>query len=286
MLWDMEGASGILRREQTWVWEEGVRPDVAEEGFRLLEADVNSAVRAALDAGADEVIVCDTHRGGGNLRAANVLKDPRVTYEFSSRGWKGREYRLMPGLDGTVDAFLAPGHHAKDGTPGAFLPHTSNLTWKDFVINGQSVGEMGLEACFAAHWNIPFIFAQGDRAARLEAEAQFPGIVFAEVKRAVSHDECRGPEAGEARRITAEKVAEAVTQLRAGRPFRPFRPALPMTVRLRTSTAEYAETVAKRPGVTRVEERLVECRVGRHADVFAWLNGSGLDMPPPEPPRP
>src|SRR5262249_6769800 len=57
MHWDMEGVSGLFSREQVWFWEEGVRQEVADEGRRLLMADVNSATAAALEAGADRVIV-------------------------------------------------------------------------------------------------------------------------------------------------------------------------------------------------------------------------------------
>jgi D-amino peptidase len=77
--WDMEGVSGLFHREQVWFWEEGVRPEVAEEGRRLLVADINSAAKAALEAGADRLIVCDTHRGGGNIRLPEMLADPRIS---------------------------------------------------------------------------------------------------------------------------------------------------------------------------------------------------------------
>jgi D-amino peptidase len=74
--------------------------------------------------------------------------------------------RWMPGLDQTVDALMLPGHHAKSGTEGAFLPHTwTRDNWVDFRINGQSVGEIGIETCYAGHWNIPLIYVQGDKAA-------------------------------------------------------------------------------------------------------------------------
>ena len=65
MLWDMEGTSGIFTREHLWYWEPGVRPHIAEEGKRLITADARSAALAALDAGAEHVILCDTHHGGG-----------------------------------------------------------------------------------------------------------------------------------------------------------------------------------------------------------------------------
>ena len=82
----------------------------------------------------------------------------------------GRQ-RYLPGLDETVSGFLLPGHHARAGTPDAFLPHTSSLAWADFRINGQSVGEIGLEACYAGHWDVPLVLVQGDEAGCREAEA-------------------------------------------------------------------------------------------------------------------
>jgi D-amino peptidase len=279
MLWDMEGVSGIVSRQQVWFWEEGVPRDVAEEGQQLLIADINTAAAAALEAGVDELIVCDTHHGGGNIVLDRMLRDARITYLDRSRGYQNGKFRWLPGLDGTVDAFLVPGHHAMAGTPGAFLPHTWTLEWGDFRINGQSVGEMGIEACFAGHWGIPVIFAQGDEAACREAQAMFPGIVTACVKRALDAHKCAGPDPALARELTATKVAEAIAALRAGR-CQSFQPELPMTVTVRTTTAEAAERAAMRPIVTRVAECAVECVVERHCDVVNWIVPAGLDMPP------
>jgi len=279
MLWDMEGVSGIVSREQVWFWEEGVRQEVAEEGRQLLIADISSAAAAALDAGVDELIVCDTHHGGGNIVLDQMLQDRRITYLDRSRGYQDGKFRWMPGLDETVDGFLVPGHHAMAGTAGAFLPHTWTLEWADFGVNGQSVGEMGIEACFAGHWGIPTIFAQGGEAACREAEAMFPGIVTAAVKRAVDADTAEGPDPAVARKLTATKVTEAIEALRAGR-CQPFQPALPMTVRIEMTTAQAAEQAEAKPNVARVAERTVERVVERHCDVVNWIVPAGLDMPP------
>ena len=280
MLWDMEGVSGIFTREHVWFWEPGTRPDIAEEGRVLLMADINSAVKAALDAGVDELIVCDTHHGGGNIRLGEMLSDPRVTYLQRSRGTQDGKLRWLPGLDETVDGFMVPGHHARAGTAGAFLPHTWMLEWADFRINGQSVGEMGIEACYAGHWGIPVALAQGDESACREAEGMFPGIVTACVKRPTGHDTCEGPDAASARGLTAAKVAQAARKLAAGG-CQPFRPTLPMTVAIRMTTSEKAEAAAKRPGVRRVDEFTVETQVARHCDVVKWIVGAGLDMEAP-----
>lgn len=97
--------------------------------------------------------------------------------------------------------------------------------------------------------------------------------------RALSRDFCMGLDPESARRLTAEKVSEAIAKLRTAKP-RPYRPTPPMTITLRLASVEGAASAAQRPGVTRLDEHTVECRVERHADVVKWINGTGLDMPP------
>src|SRR5215208_3640455 len=101
MHWDMEGTSGLFHKDQTWYWFPGVPESTKEEGRQLLMADINSAVAAALDAGADQVIVCDTHHGGGNIRVPEMLQDPRVTYHDHSTRVENGRLRWMPDLDET-----------------------------------------------------------------------------------------------------------------------------------------------------------------------------------------
>jgi D-amino peptidase len=276
MHWDMEGVSGLFTREHVWFWEEGVRPAIAEEGRRLLMADVNSATAAALQAGADQVIVCDTHHGGGNLILPELLADPRVTYHGRSRAIRDGKSRWMPDLDESVDGLMLLGHHARAGTEGAFLPHTWSLEWADFAINGQSVGEIGIEACFAGYWEVPLILVQGEEAGCREAETQFPGVVTAAVKRAASHDLCSGLDAESARRLTGEKVAEAIEKARTDRPA-PYKPSLPMQVTVRLTSAAAAGMAASKPGARRVDEQTVEWVVDRQCDVVRWIANAGVD---------
>lgn len=278
MLWDMEGASGIFTREQAWYWEPGVREQVAAEARQILTSQVNSASAAALAAGVTALIVCDTHHGGGNFVQDKLLKDSRITYLYRSVGMQDGKRRWMPGLDQTVDGLMLPGHHAKPDTEGAFLPHAQTLQWADFRINGQSIGEIGIEACYAGHWDIPLVFVQGDEAACEETRRQFPGVVTACVKRATGPEVAAGLDTETANRETAQKIAEAVEITRARKP-RPYKPTLPMTVTLRMRTMEAAAKAAERPGVRRVDDHTLECRVGRQCDVVKWITGSGLDMP-------
>jgi len=171
---------------------------------------------------------------------------------------------------------MLPGHHAKASTAKAFMPHTWNRDWLDFTINGQSVGEIGIETCFAGHWDIPLIFVQGDEAACQEARRQFPGIVTTGVKQGGSDPElCTGLDPDSARVATAKGVAEAIAKLTT---CRPYKPSIPMTITLRLRTMEAAAKIAQRPGVFRLDDHTVEARVARQADVVRWVLGTGLDM--------
>jgi D-amino peptidase len=275
---DMDGSPGIFTREQAWYWENGTREHIALQARELFTQDINAASAAALAAGVTELIVCDTHHGGGNLIREKLLTDPRITYLYRSVGIENGKRRWMPGMDETVNGLMLPGHHAKAFTEGAFLPHTWSHEWVDFTINGQSVGEIGIETCFAGHWDVPLIFVQGDEAACQETRKQFPHAATAAVKHGTT-DLCSGLEPEAARKETARGIAGAIQGLKAGR-MRPYKPDLPMTVTLRMRTMDATAKAAQRPGVLRLDDHTVEARAGRQADVVKWLLGTGLDMAP------
>src|SRR5262249_38490649 len=264
-------------REQAWYWEQGVRENVPLEARDIFTADVNALSAAALEAGVSALIVCDTHHGGGNLIQEKLLRDRRIRYNYRSVGLEDGKHRWMPGLDQSVAGLMLPGHHAKAFTENSFMPHTWSREWVDFTINGQSVGEIGIEGCYAGHWDIPLIFVQGDEAACKEAEDQFPGVVTAIVKRAKSPELASGRDPDAAGREKARKAAEAIAKARSGK-LRPFKPTLPMTVAVRMRITDGAARIATRQGVTRLDDHTVEARVGRQCDIVRWLTGSGLDM--------
>lgn len=268
MLWDMEGVSGLFRRDQVWHWEETSTPEAYAEGRSLLIADINASVRAALEAGAHEIIVADTHSGGGNIRLDQMYADARVSYRETATA-PGEGVRIWMGDLESCDGMMLMGHHARAGTLGAFLPHTWTGSWADVRLNGLSVGELGLESCFAGHWGVPFMLAHGDDYTEREAHTTYPGTLTAGVKTARGTDLCDGLDATAARQLTADRVALAVE--RGPDAFSPFRPNLPMTVAIDYVTATEAEAAATRPAVTRTHELTIEGTCERHCDVLKWI---------------
>ena len=133
---DMEGSSGIFTREQAWYWENGVREQVALDARELFTADINSASAAALEAGATELIVCDTHHGGGNLIKEKILTDARIRYLFRSVGIEDGSGDGCRGWMTLSREFCSPDITQRQSTPNSFLPHAWNFEWLDFTING------------------------------------------------------------------------------------------------------------------------------------------------------
>ena len=151
---DMEGLAGVV----SGVEVSPAGPDYAH--FRAIMAgETNAAVDGAFRAGATEVLVRDSHGDKRNLLPADV--DPRARL---LRGASSGPKNMMEGIDSTFDAVVFIGYHAKAGTSGAILEHTSTGNVVDLSINGISLPEGGYNALTAGLYGVPVVFAAGDRA--------------------------------------------------------------------------------------------------------------------------
>ena len=89
----MEGATGVT----TW---EDVMPGKMfySQSRKLLTADVNSAIEGALEAGASEILVNESHDGMRNLLLDEVNRRARVI-----RGFGGKQLCMMEGVNESFD---------------------------------------------------------------------------------------------------------------------------------------------------------------------------------------
>lgn len=156
---DLEGISGVDSINDIFEEDsEGYR-----RGLERLMADTNVAVRAAFDAGAEKVYVCDGHGSGKNFIEGAL--DARATQIWV------KDY---PWVVRDVDAVVAIGAHAMAGTPRAFLDHTqSSKTIHHYLYDGKRIGELAQIGVFAGHFGVPCVAVSGDRAACAEAKALF-----------------------------------------------------------------------------------------------------------------
>ena len=258
ILTDMEGISGIGRREMVMADEGG---EHYQYGRKCLTEDINAAVAGAFDGGATDVVVNDGHGGGRHLILEEA--DPRALYERPVSG-----YHLMPSLDESFDGLFAVGAHAMAGTVDAFLDHTqSSATWHNYWINGELHGEVGQCAAFAGHYAVPLVLVAGDEAACEEARRLYDDPVTVAVKKAQGRETATCIHPKKAREMIRQGAKQAMELIGSKQPW-VLEP--PITVRLEVYRADVIDRMAESDRVKRIDARTVEMTVNSALEILKW----------------
>lgn len=171
---DMEGATGVVGVEDV------SKGTSAYEHFRrFLTKDVNAAIEGAIEAGATEIIVNEAHGSMKNL----ILEDinPKASVILGSTKPLG----MMEGIDNSFDAAFFIGYHARAGTEAAILSHTVSLSILNININGNPIGELGMNAFIAGYFNVPIVLVTGDNKVCKEALDFIANVETVIVKEAI-----------------------------------------------------------------------------------------------------
>lgn len=231
---DMEGISGITDPSY-------IDPDQGrnyERGRKLMIHDVNSVVEAALEYGATEILVADSHHKMNNLQIEDL--HPSASLLCGSP----RNFSMMEGLDSSFDASLFIGYHARHGIPGV-LSHTMSGVIKNLYINGQVVGEFGFNAIYSSLCSVPVCLVSGDDQIAKEATTLYPTITTAIVKRAVSRTSAKCLSLSASSEELRKKTKLALTSLSQ---VSPLRVKLPLELTIEFSHTGQAEMAAIIPG--------------------------------------
>jgi D-amino peptidase len=172
---DMEGISGISGSDQ-------LAPGGSEYGRsrKLMAEDTNAAIRGALAGGATAIVVNDSHGGQRNLLPEDLHPSARlISHSF-------KRYGMMEGLDESFDAVIFIGYHAKASSPAGLFAHTGSGVVRDLQINGQSVGEGGMNTLLAAWYGVPVVLVTGDDVAVAEVKETATTSRGVVVKRAIN----------------------------------------------------------------------------------------------------
>ncbi|MEX1082250.1 MAG: M55 family metallopeptidase [Halofilum sp. (in: g-proteobacteria)] len=150
---DMEGTTGLERLEEIFRGLPGF------DTFRqLMAGDANAVIQGAIEGGATEIVVSDSHGYMCNIHPDDLIaKNVQLRRGQLRRGWC-----QMKGFDHSFDAFLMIGFHAKAGTTDAILSHTWITGFRDVRINGHSVPEPSLNALLAGSFGVPTVMLSGD----------------------------------------------------------------------------------------------------------------------------
>ncbi len=206
---DMEGISGVVGDDQTSAGQ----PEYGRSR-KLMAEDANAAIRGAFAGGATEVVVNDSHGSQRNLLPEDL--DPRarlISHSFKRHG-------MVEGLDGTFDAVIFIGYHAKADSPRGLFAHTGSGVVKDVQVNGRSAGEGGLNTLMAQWYGVPVVMITGDDVAIAQQKEWTPAVRGVVVKRAINMRAVEARPLAEARREIEAAAKEAVGASRKPEPDR------------------------------------------------------------------
>lgn len=246
----MEGISGVV------AWEQ-VTPGKAEweRGRNLMVGDVNAAINGAFEGGAEAVTVSDAHWHARSLELEAL--DPRAHLNSGSPS----PFSMVQGVDDKpkFEGLVLIGYHAMAGALKGVLCHT----WSDSVagvwLNDVLVGEIGLNAATAGHYQTPTLAVSGDHTACLEAQKLLgQEVEVAVVKLGTGRYAAECLPLAEAREKICEAVARGVTKLKSGQGPTPYAVTTPVKLGLEFKFPHQADRAFLVPGSRRLSGTRLE----------------------------
>lgn len=209
---DMEGLTGAVSSEQ-------VTPGRRDyERFRSIMArEVNAVVRGAFDAGAEAVLVNDSHDGMLNLRIEELDERAELISGYH------KPLGMMEGIGKDFSCAMFVAYHSMASGMGV-LSHTMTGTLSRVYLNGKLASEGVINAAVAGHFGVPVALVSGDEHAVSEVQAVCPGAVGVVVKRAIDRYSARSLSVGASERELYSGAIKAASSLEKMRPFVPGGP--------------------------------------------------------------
>jgi D-amino peptidase len=248
---DMEGLAGVAHPHQVVHGRDGIDRADYDRSRALMAGEANAAIEAALEHGATEVVVNDSHWLMRNLRAEDLHPAARLIIG-------DKPLSMTQGIggegDGAFDAAAFIGYHAGAGHPTGIIGHTySSATILEVRVDGVPHNEAGLNAIRLGHHGVPVMLVAGDDALAGEVEPLLPWAERVVVKRALGYSLADSLSPAEARAAIREGMGRAIERLGEMRVYKPAALRGEIDFRLPVM-ADYATLL---PGSRRVAGRTV-----------------------------
>lgn len=235
---DMEGVTALP--DYTYVDSKEAN---YERGRRLMTGDANAIIQGAFGAGAEAMVVNDSHSKMNNLIAEDLHEDAALI----TGGVKA--FSMVEGLDASYAGAFFAGYHARAGQKGV-MSHTMIFGVRTMWIDEVEVGELGFNAYVAGYYGVPVLLVAGDDCACKEAESLIPKVTTVAVKETLTRSAVKTLHPKKAQRLLHDKTQEAIRNKDRVKPLVP--PEHPM-LRIEFTNYGEAELAAMIPG-TQIEE--------------------------------
>ncbi|UIJ33770.1 M55 family metallopeptidase [Allobranchiibius sp. GilTou73] len=203
---DFEGVAGIVDWEQC---REGGAAYAL--GCELMLGEVNAAIDGAVEGGADEIVVNDSHSTMRNL-------DPSaLAHEVMYVSGRHKQHYMMQQLDDSFDVIFFVGYHGSISGAASTLSHTYNPeVFAAARVNGVEVGESGINALVADHYAVPIGLVTGDDATQQQTAPFARNAVRVVTKYSDSRFSAKNLHPTASRRLIRAGALEAVQRASSG----------------------------------------------------------------------
>jgi len=241
---DLEGVAGVVHEEH--VMRDGREHDRAR---KLMTQEVNAAVEGALEAGANEIVVNDSH---GTMR--NII--PEELHEAAELvTGSPKPLSMMQGIDDSFDATFFVGYHAMPSSFPSIMGHTYHgRVVYNLRLNKKTMGETGLNAAVAGYYNVPVVLVTGDETVTREAVELLGKVETVAVKKAVGRYAAQCLTPGKARKLIKEAASKTLKKVGE---FKPFKLKPPITFEIDFINTGMTEMALLIPGVKQIASRTV-----------------------------
>lgn len=230
---DIEGVSGVV----SWAQTSPEEPEYQRARILMTE-EVNAAIEGAAAAGAEEIVVNDSHGPMTNLLIERLNPAAQLISGTPKR------LGMMEGIDDSFDAVMLIGYHARMNSGGVLCHTYSGRVNANVNVGGIDSGEFYLNAAVAGSFGVPVVLVSGDDVLAREVKAVNDSIGTVTVK------EARGRYAGKclapvrARELIRSGAAAA---LRRAAEIPPVTVQPPVELRLTFVNSGQAEAAAIMP---------------------------------------
>ena len=234
--------------------------DYPEYAKNMLE-EVNLLIDLLFKQGVQTIVVNDSHGNMDNIYASQI--DKRAQIIISHGAYK--EYGMMEGFDETFDGICFVGYHCKSNTPGVMSHTIWGSMISKIVLDGQELGESGLNARLAWEYGVPIVLVSGDNLLKEQLKEELvPGYAYVETKKALSSQCALCCSKNELK----QRYETAVQTMQKNVPDYPVKPH---TMQITFHHIRNADFVARMDGVTKIDHCTVEIQKDSYNDLYKYM---------------
>lgn len=219
-------------------------------GRKRLAQDVNAAIQAALDMGAEEVVVCDGHADMENILIEDLHEEAKLI------SGSMRSSLQMQTIERGYDAFIMFGHAGAGVTYNGVIDHCYNgRKIYNVRLNGITMNTEAVQnAVIAGHYGTPLVAVIGDTAVCEEVKKFVPDCEGIAVKEGLSRFCAMSVHPNKARKMIYDGVKKALARFDS---IKPLKLPEPITMEIDFKDSNMAEVCELIPGVKRINPRTV-----------------------------